>query len=244
MCGILNTPDGATKDVIVILCHGHSSHKDTQSFVRLRQLLEEKKIPSFRFDFYGHGESDGDFANGTESEATDDILQAIKFVKDRGYKFVGLVGSSYGGLASLLVASKSNNLSFLVLKSPVSNYADLYIWRGASIEDWKKKGYRDYPTKTGMLKLNYSFYEDALRNDGYRAAPMIKVPTLIVHGSNDKEVPLNQSKKTGSLISNCTLKIIQGADHTYTKPENHEEMSQAIVAFIEKYIVANGKEKS
>lgn len=230
--GILNIPDKATKEHIIILCHGHSSHKNTQSFVRLRQLLEERNILSFRFDFYGHGESEGDFANATENEATDDILQAIKFLKHRGYMHFGLVGSSYGGLASLLAASRTDDLRLLVLKSPVSNYADLYSWRGLSIEDWKKKGYRDYPTKTGILKLNYIFYEDALKNDGYKAAPKIKVQTLIVHGRNDREVPLSQSEKTASLIPSCTLKIIDGADHTYTQPNHHEEMSKTITEFI------------
>lgn len=236
LCGILNIPDEATKESIIILCHGHSSHKNTQSFVRLRQLLEKRRIVTFRFDFYGHGESDGDFANATETEATDDILQAIKFLKNRGYNRIGLVGSSFGGLASLLAASKTNDLCFLVLKSPVSNHADLYSWRGISIDDWKKKGYRDYPTKTGMLKLNYKFYEDALKNDGYKAAPKVKIPTLIVHGSDDQEVSFAQSKKTTSLIPNSELKIITGADHTYTHPNHHEEMSQTIATFIENQI--------
>lgn len=232
LCGILSVPEQTTRKVIIILCHGHNSHKNTQSFVRLRQLLEERKISSFRFDFYGHGESEGEFANATEGEAADDVLQAIKFVRNKGYKYVGLIGSSFGGLASLLAASRTDDLSFLVLKSPVSNYADLYKWRGAPIQDWKKKGYLNYPTKKGMLRLNYIFYEDSIKNNGYKAAPKVKIPTLIIHGSDDIEVPLHQSKKTATLIFNCALKIIKGADHKYSQPAHHEEMSQTIINFV------------
>jgi hypothetical protein len=63
-----------------------------------------------------------------------------------GYEKVGLVGSSFGGLASLIAASKTNDIYILVLKSPVSDYMELHKWRNTPINEWKQKGYRDYST--------------------------------------------------------------------------------------------------
>jgi len=232
LCGILNNPTHDNEKLIVILVHGHSSNKNTKSFSLLRKLIESKGISTFRIDLSGHGESGGKFEEATVSLVSNDILSAINYLKSQGYKKIGLVGSSFGGIASTIAASKSKDLLFLVLKSPVSDYADLYRWRGLNINEWKTKGIRDYPTKTGMLKQRYVFYEDAIANTGYKAAPNIRVPTLIIHGDDDQEVPTYQSVKLSKLIPDNKLIIVKGADHTYTNPEHMKEMSGLISKFI------------
>jgi alpha/beta superfamily hydrolase len=120
LAGILNETN--SKDWVLIMAHGFTSNKNTKNFVKLSEMLEGKNISSLRFDFWGHGESDGNFSDITISEAVDDILNAIKFVKELGYKNVGLLGSSFGGISSIMASSKTSDLSFLCLKSPVSNY--------------------------------------------------------------------------------------------------------------------------
>lgn len=234
--GVLSNPTSNKTRPITILVHGHSSNKNTKSFTLLRALLEQKGISTFRIDLSGHGESEGKFEETTVGIASNDILSAIDYLKKQGYKKIGLVGSSFGGIASIIAASKSKDLFVLALKSPVSNYADLYFWRGMSIEEWKRRGYRDYPWKNGMLKLNFIFYEDGQINDGYKAAPNITTPTLIIHGDNDKEVPIEQSVKLSKIIPNSKLVIVKGADHTYTKPEYMKEMSETVANFIFLYV--------
>lgn len=136
---ILNNPARNTSRPIIILVHGHSSNKNTKNFVRLKNILAKNNVATFRFDIHGHGESEGNFEETTASEATDDILQAIKFLKKKGYKKIGLVGSSFGGLASIMATSKTKNLILLALKSPVSNLVDIYLRRGTSTKEWKKR---------------------------------------------------------------------------------------------------------
>jgi len=63
LCGILSS---VNKDRIIILCHGFSSNKDTQTFPILEKIFN-KNISTFRFDFYGHGESEGKFEDITVS---------------------------------------------------------------------------------------------------------------------------------------------------------------------------------
>lgn len=198
-------------------------------------MLNKYEITTFRFDFFGHGESEGNFEEITTSEAIDDILNALELLKDLGYKKIGLVGSSFGGLASLIAASKTEDLQLLALKSPVSDYSDLIIARQGKkdIEEWKKRGFIDFTGAGGKkLKLNYSFYADAKRINGYQAARKIKIPVLIVHGHLDETVPTDQSRRTAHLIANCRLEIISGADHRYTKPEDFERMLELISDFI------------
>lgn len=231
--GVLYNPSGDKTKPIILFVHGHSSSKYTKNFVRLTEMLNDKGISSFRIDLYGHGESKGKFEDCTVSEACDDILQAIEFLKKQGYSKIGLLGSSFGGISSIMAASKSRDLFLLVLKSPVCNYEEKYLETNGKefIEEWKQKGVREYSKEKG-LKLYYSFYEDGLINDGYKAAPNIKVPTLIVHGDKDEAVPVGQSIKISKLIPDCKLEIVKGSDHVYTLPEHRDQILKAVSKFI------------
>ena len=235
LCGILSNPTSSKEKPIIILCHGFSTSKNSHTYVKLQEILNKHQISTFRFDFFGHGESEGKFEDITISEAVDDILNAIEFLKNQGYTKIGLVGSSFGGIASLMAASKTNDLFILALKSPVSNYKEReYATKSKEkLEEWKNKGFRYYVSGDGRrLKLNYTFFEDSKNNNGYEAAKKIKTPVLIVHGDKDESVPIEQSKKTASLIENCKLEIIEGADHRYSKPEDFEKMLDLISKFI------------
>jgi len=235
LCGILANPTSNKDRPIMILCHGFSTSKDSYTYVRLEEILNGKGISTFRFDFFAHGESEGEFEDITISEAVDDILNAIKFMKESGYSKIGLVGSSFGGIASVIVASKTDDLFILALKSPVSDDLGKLVAQESKqeIKTWKEKGFIYYTSSDGRgLKLNYSFFEDDKKINGYEAAKKIKIPALIVHGDNDEAVPIEQSKKIVGLMENSRLEIIEGADHRYSKPEDFERMLGLISGFI------------
>lgn len=230
----MSNPTNNKEKPIVVLCHGLSSSKDSRTYVSLQEILNNHKISTFRFDFFGHGESEGEFENVTISEAADDILNAIKFLKQLGYTKIGLMGSSFGGMASILVASRIKDLFVLALKSPVSDYLGKLIAQRSKqeIEMWRRRGFIYYSSNGRKLKL--LFFEDAEKINGYEAAKKIKTPTLIVHGNEDETVPIEQSKKTASLIKNSKLEIIKGANHRYSDSQHFEKMLSLISTFIKK----------
>jgi pimeloyl-ACP methyl ester carboxylesterase len=235
LCGILSNPSGDKSRPIIVMCHGFSTSKDGRTHVGLEDILNRKKFSTFRFDFFGHGESEGKFEEITLSEAVDDVKCVIRYVKDLGYEKIGLVGSSFGGFASIVTAGQSEDLYVLALKSPVSDYMGLLIAQdqGLDIKTWKKEGFIFVKGADGQrLKLNYAFFEDVERVEGYTYARKINVPTLIVHGDQDETVPLSQSRKTASLIPDCRLEIIEGADHVYSSPQHFQEMLNLITEFI------------
>jgi uncharacterized protein len=236
LCGILSNPTENKDKPMIILCHGFSSSKNSSTYVALEDSLNKKEISTFRFDFYGHGESEGEFADITISLAVDAVLSAIKFLKEKDYTKIGLVGSSFGGMASLVAASKTEDLFVLALKCPVSDYLGKLIAQKskAEINSWKENGFINYLSGSrGKLKLNYSFFEDAeTYNGNYENYRKIKVPTLIVHGDKDITVPIEQSKKTASLIPDCKLEIIENADHFFKGLGEFEKVTNFITNFI------------
>jgi len=233
LCGILSSKN--ISQPIIILAHGFGSNKDRNAYLALEKRFNGNGITVFRFDFHGHGESGGKFEELTVSQAADDVLNAIRFIKNKGYHKIALVGCSFGGMASILAAAKSKDLMVLALKAPVSDYlgkitADLSHY---PINEWKEKGFIYYTNTTGeKKKLNYSFFEDAENINGYQEAAKILIPTFIVHGDKDKNVPVEQSKKLVQIIKNSKLEIIAGADHFFSKPDDFDKAHRLIVKFV------------
>lgn len=107
---ILASPLGET-DRVAILCHGFLSDKNSATNKTLTTLLLDRGIAAFRFDFFGHGESEGPFEQIIVSLAVKQALAALSLVASKGYRRMGLVGSSFGGLVALLVAAQWSHRS-------------------------------------------------------------------------------------------------------------------------------------
>lgn len=235
LSGIISNPSEDKQKPIIILCHGFASSKKSRTFICLENMLNKKKISTLRFDFYGHGKSQGKFEDITISEAAEDILKAIEFLKKEGYQKIGLVGSSFGGIASIVAAGQTKDLYVLALKSPVSNYMEksLMKYTKTEIKEWKEKGFIIYKSYKGKkLTLNYSFFEDSIKINGYEYAKKISIPSLIVHGDKDDIVPIEQSRKSCSLMKNCKLEVIPKADHYFSEKKDFEKMLKLISEFI------------
>ena len=233
--GIISNPTAEKEKPIVVLCHGFFRSKEGRTYTGFEKILNESGISTFRFDFFGHGESEGKFEEVTTSEAVDDVLNAIKFIEESGYRKIGLMGSSFGGMASIIAASKVRGLYVLALKSPVSDYSSLFqaYQNEQEVKEIKEKGFTYITDIEGnKRRLNISFFIDDQNAKGYEAAKKIKIPTLIVHGDKDDSVPLEQSKKTASMMENCQLEIIKGADHGYSNEQHFKEMLDLISKFI------------
>ncbi|MBL7147579.1 MAG: alpha/beta hydrolase [Nanoarchaeota archaeon] len=238
LIGILSNPTRNKKNLIVVFCHGLSSSKDRRTCVILQEKLNNLNISTFRFDFFGHGESGGKFEDITLTEGVDDILNAIKYLKNLGYVKFGLFGSSFGGNCAILAVSKTKDFVVLGLKCPVSNYIGKLIAQKSKeeIKNWKDKGYINYSRGFHRkLNLNYSFFEDSKVNDGWKSAKKIKIPTLVVHGDKDITVPIEQSKKLCGLINNCKLKIIKGCDHFFQEQEYFNKLIRLLVEWFKGY---------
>ena len=64
-----------------------------------------------------------------------------------------------------------------------------------------------------------------------RAIPA-SVHVLTIHGSEDATIPVSAAHDYARLISHHELHIVQGADHSYRKPEHRKEMIARAVHFI------------
>lgn len=225
--GVLSRPEG---DAIsgVVLCHGFLSSSESSTNLALSKSLGGKGIASVRFDFWGHGKNKGEFSQLTLNRCVKELEQILSWFKLKGIRKVGLVGSSYSGTVTMLVAENHPDLRAVALKCPVSDYAA--IWREqlgeSGIQSWESSGVTSIMNDNGSrARLNYSFYQDLQRFKVYNAAKQVRVPILIVHGEEDYYVPVDQSKRLrDSLLGEKRLELFPEADHGFSRPEDFEKM--------------------
>jgi len=229
LSSVLDYPDEGEKFPCLIQAHGFTSAKDRAPARKFAAALVEAGIASFRFDFTGHGESEGKFEEMTVSQQVDDLKCAYKFVRNLPAidpDQISLFGSSLGGMTAIL-AAPDLNIKTLHLRAPVSDFLTTRsrLIPEMLIAKWKQQGFlyenelyhKDIPLPENLgKKLNYSYYEDGLSHDCYQAAENIKAPTLIFHGTDDKSVPLSQSQELMKhLGGKKNLEIFEGQTHGF-----------------------------
>ncbi|MCA9459984.1 MAG: alpha/beta hydrolase, partial [Nanoarchaeota archaeon] len=223
---------------IVIISHGFSSSKESKFYLELETELNKIGIGTFRYDYYGHGKL---YCKNTKykiskdttlTKCVDSLKAAINFIDKQGNYNLALVGSSFGGLISLIVASQNSKIKALALKSPVTEPIEFWKERldNERIQKWKEENLIHYNERGEDFELKYDFWEDLLSYDTHKMARKITCPSLIVHGSNDSVVPIKQSFELAKII-NTNVKVVDGANHDYGSNSQYNEMKKLIVDF-------------
>jgi esterase/lipase len=174
---------------------------------------------------YGHGESEGDIERLTVSKVVDNVLALHRYAKSKGYTRIGLSGSSFTGIVSLIAASK-RDFAALSLKCPVFDSKRLWDRRYGKkgVQQWKRRGY----VKPFDIKWYYEAYEDASRYDMEAIASRVKAPTLVIHGDKDETVPIQHAKDIISYVGGeKRLVIVKGADHFFKEASYFKKMIYA-----------------
>ena len=104
----LQTPDVMPKNCpIVILCHGFTGNRNGGLERGIAHELESLGIASIRFDFNGHGESEGDFQLMTVPNEIEDANHVYNWVKADGrFGKIGIAGHSQGGVVTAMLAGR------------------------------------------------------------------------------------------------------------------------------------------
>jgi uncharacterized protein len=206
---------------LVIIAHGFNSSKENSTAKALMPFLKENRISSIAFSFSHHGNSEGKFEEVTISHMIEDLQTVINYASSlKWVSELAIVATSMAGIPAIISVAKDNTnqnkIKALCLRAGVSDFTTITRIKNANVEEWKTKGFVQYPSKLkgGPIKLNYSFYEDGITHDCYKVTPKISIPVLIVHGTADANVPIEQSEKLFSILK-CEKEFfkVEGADH-------------------------------
>jgi pimeloyl-ACP methyl ester carboxylesterase len=225
LVGVLHRPMGVQGNTpVVIFAHGKGTGKDGRKATELAGRMAMRGISFFRFDFTGCGESDGILEDTMVTRLNDDLKAAYNTVaKQEGIDIdrIALVGSSLGGMVSLLALSDGLPVKTAVLISPATDY---------------KENHQRIRAQDAM---NNEFYIDIWKRDFYELARRIRLPCLVIHGELDDVCFLTGSQRLiKSLPEGSRLDVIRGEGHFYKKPENFERMIDLTVDWLKHSLYA------
>jgi hypothetical protein len=237
--GMLHRPAGGLRAPGVVLFHGFSGDRLESHwiFVKCSRALAEAGIASLRFDFFGSGESDGDFREVTLRGEIADGRAAVEFFRAQNGidpEHVGLLGLSMGGAVAASLA-QSLKVQALVLWSALAHTARLRELMG--------KLTRAIPGKPAAVEydareLSPRFMDDALKVEPIRHLKQYKGPTLIIHPGKDEAVPVSHARDfyraSGAKIKE--LVMIPGADHVFTAVAWEREVITRTVQWFGRYL--------
>lgn len=222
----------------LIWCGGLKSDMEGSKAVHLHSWAKSKGQGFIRFDYFGHGESSGDFIDGTMSRWAADIGT----VRDQLCSGrVILIGSSMGGWAALLAALDTPaNVAGLVLINPAPDFTEKLTvagWSEAQIKALENDGVVYEPSG---YDEPYA-YSKALIEDGRARqildAPIhLSCPVHILSGANDPVVPTAYVAKLLDVLSTDKghvyfTKVI-GGDHSLSRPNDLSLIETAITDII------------
>lgn len=203
----------------VVLTHGFTGdrHEDGR-FDSLARALNEDGFTVLSFDFAGSGESD-DVPLTVDGEV-EDLRAALGFVRARGAKKVGILGLSLGALVAARVAAVER-IDALVFWAPVTaTMPDPTIWYSREqLDELSRTGLITWGKDLGPRRhvvIDGRHLEERRSVDQRAVLAGIRVPILIVHGSRDDLVPLEDSRSALPLLpAGSRLKVVRGAGHLF-----------------------------
>lgn len=224
---------------MVMLMHGIFSSKDIGPMPQLAKGLAEAGIASIRFDFDGHGRSEGRKQDMTiEKELADaravwDYVQGLPYVNA-----VGLLGHSQGGViasmtAGRLAAEGGVNPTGVVLLAPGSVIKEACQGGKYFNARFDPKDPPAFIRCWGFMKLGREYLLTTQELDIYGTASAYKGPVRILHGTNDKIVPMWCSKRYEETYGpQAELIVIDGENHMINR--RRDKVVEQVVNFFSK----------
>ncbi|GJJ77659.1 hypothetical protein EMPS_10018 [Entomortierella parvispora] len=219
-----------------IICHGVLGHKNYLFQPTLASQLAPM-MDTFRFDFRGNGESEGQMGYSNWDDDQADLNAVISYFEPKGYLIYALIGHSRGAISCLNYAATSKHvplIPYIVSISSRFNMADVRRKHGPeTMALLEEQGHFDWQARAAgkdiTLRVTQKHFDDFLNFD---TAAVAHIPAmtnvLLCHGSEDAVVPIEDITLLQSHLSHArtALRIITNADHNYKK--HYNEISQTV----------------
>ena len=226
----------AGKVPTVIICHGLTGWRSENHLMAVNDSLLAHGYATVRFDFNGHGESEGEFKDMTLGKEIADLGRIYDYVA--GLKWVdrrriAVAGHSQGGFVAGVFAgdkgypavkcavllapaaciyTMARDSSFFGLPIDIDNLPEsLPFWGGRRLG-------RDYLLEAYSLNV----YE---RTGAYNG------PVLILQGTADDPGLIRDAAEYPKYLRDCKYVELEGLSHCY--PENYALPARLTTAFIE-----------
>ena len=193
-----------------------------------------------RFDYSGHGESGGAFADGTIGRWLEESVAVFQQFCS-GPQVV--IGSSMGGWMALLLAREiakradgRASLAGLVLIAPAPDFTEELMWKAFSPEvraEIEQKGFWLRPSEYGdgtPYPITRALIEEGRNHLLLGAKIDVGCPVRILQGAQDPDVPWRHAFALAHRLpaEDVVLTMIQDGDHRLSRPQDIARIIAAV----------------
>ena len=218
LSAVIQRPEGKTSYPLVIIMHGFMGNKERPLLTKLADDLEKDGIASIRFDFNGHGKSEGRFQDMTVVNEIEDAKAVYAYARALpGVTDIALAGHSQGGVVASMTAGElgTQKVKALVLMAPAA------VLREDAIRGQIFGVHYDplNPPETIDVrnhKLGAAYVKTAQTLPIYETASQYQGPAYMIHGTGDVIAPYTYSLRYQRIYFNGKVHLIDGEDHTFS----------------------------
>ena len=220
----------------IILPHGGPISRDTLDFDPLSSFLASRGYAVLQVNFRGSAGLGFEYRNAGLKrwglEMQDDLTDAARWLVQRGAADPArlcIVGGSYGGYAALMGGAKTPELFRCVVSvAGVSDLIDLGRRQARYING------ADVFSK--QIGSTWDDSEQLKATSPARLAANFKVPVLLVHGTDDRSVPYQQSVDMADALKaagkSVKLVKLEGGDHNLSFQAHRQLFYRELEAFL------------
>jgi len=187
-----------------------------------------------RFDYSGHGESDGAFADGCIGDWAADALAVFDALCAAPQI---LVGSSMGGwIATLLAKQRPEMIAAMVLIAPAPDFTERLMWpdfTDAERETILKTGLLEKPSDYDEPEIyTRKLFEDGRNHLVMDGAVPIHCPVRILQGMKDASVPYRHALDFAAMLmsDDVVVTLTKEGDHRLSTPADLERLGATLSA--------------
>jgi alpha/beta superfamily hydrolase/peroxiredoxin len=208
---------------MVVLCHGFNGTKEFPLLELIADSLQKNAIASIRFDYNGHGQSEGEFQDMTVPNEIVDTKHVLNYVRDLRYvSKIALAGHSQGGVVAAMTAGEvtadnSMDLSAVVLMAPGAVLREDALrgnFFGALFDPLDPP---EYLVLGNGIKLGGKYIKTTLTLPIYETAAKYQGPALIIHGNGDRLVPYTYGLRFHQQWPNSEYVLQEYFDHLFSQ---------------------------
>lgn len=194
----------------------------------LDEWAGERGLACCRHDYSGHGESGGQFRDGTISRWLEESL-AVFDAFTSGPQI--LIGSSMGAWIALRMAQElrkrgeEERLHAMLLIAPAPDFTHELMWpelTPAQRQELEEKGYLEEPSEYSDEPNLFTrdLFADGERNLVMKGHVETGCPVHILQGMKDPDVPYSHAMKLAECLSGdrVTVTLIKDGDHRLSRP--------------------------
>ena len=210
----------------ILFCSGFHSNMQGDKALALEAWCRDSGRQFTRFDYFGHGESSGDAAQGRIGRWAEDTQRILDTVC-RGPQVI--VGSSMGGWMMLLTAlARPGRVVGLVGIASAPDFSRAMKARLEELGAWAEieaQGHYDMPSHypgESTYRIEKGFVEEAEQHCLLDAPIALNLPVRLLHGQADADVPCQRSMLLAQALASDDVEItlVKDGDHRLSRPRD------------------------